>query len=173
MNSTVAYLPLYRRIWYNWLIFFYSLFSLLSFQFILFSSLSPLFSFTDSLSLINCWSWSVIANLSPVAFCIVIADLSGHCHCHCRSESTWASTLRWDRNRSWGEIGVFVPIVGIDVKVRWDLDHGLPMLVGFDCRCKWIHGFGLAVLVVSWVWAASANGLWLCFLGLSWCVFWI
>ena len=76
------------------------------------------------------------------------------------SSWSWASTLRWDRNRHWGEIGVFVTIMGIDVEilimgidveVRWDLDCGLPVLVGFGCRCKWIRGFGLAMLVVSWV----------------------
>ena len=69
--------------------------------------------------------------------------------------------------------------VGIDVEVRsestlrWDRNHGLSVLVGFGCRCKWIRGFGLAVLVVSWVWVASASGFWLCFLGLSCCVFWV
>ena len=77
-----------------------------SFLFSLTSVLSHRFPLTDSLSLINCWSViadrhcrSIIADLSPVAFCIVIADLSGYRHRHCRSESTWASTLRWDRNQ--------------------------------------------------------------------------
>ena len=41
--------------------------------------------------------------------------------------------------------------------------------MGFGCQCKWIRVFGLAMLVVSWVWVASANGFWLCFLGLSCC----
>ena len=158
--------------------FFYSIFSLLSLQFILFSSLSSLFSLTSvfsplfsmknginlhRFSSLSRHHQSIIADLSPVAFCTVIADLSGHCHHHRRSESTWASTLRWDRNRRWGEIGVFITfvgidveilIVGIDVKVRWDLDRGLPVLVRFGCRCKWIRGFGLAMLVVSWVFFA-------------------
>ena len=47
------------------------------------------------------------------------------------------------------------------------------MLVGFGYWCKWIRGFRLLVLVVSWVWVVSASGFWLCFLGLSCCVFWV
>ena len=149
-----------------WLIFFYSLLSLLSLQFIL------LFSLTDSLLSHLCHRrssspilhrrsiiadrhrWSIIADLSPVAFCIVIADLSGHRHRHRRSESTWALTLRWDRS------------VRHDRGHRcWDLDRG---------HQRWGQ-------VRSWSWVAGASGFeligvfsgfglsWLgCFLGLSW-----
>ena len=130
--------------------FFNSIFSLLSLQFILFSSLSPLFSMKNGINLHRFSSLSrhrrsIIVDLSPIAFCIVITDRNRHGH------------------RRWGEIGVFVMIVGIDVEilivgidveVRWDLDRGLLVLVVFGCWCKWIRGFGLAVLVVSWVWVA-------------------
>ena len=165
-NSAVAYLPLYGWKWYNWLIFFYSLFSLLSLRFILFSSLSSVpshwFPLSYKLLILIRHRRSIIADLSSVSPGIVIVDLSGHRHRHRRSESTWASTLRWDQS------------VCHDCRHRrWDLDRGLPVLVGFGCRCKWIRGFRLAVLVVLLVWVASASGFWLCFLGLSCCVFWV
>ena len=75
------------------------LFSLTSLQFIRFSSLSPLFSTKNGINLHRFSSLSrhrrsIITDLSSIAFCIVITDLSGHRHCHRRSESTWASTLR-------------------------------------------------------------------------------
>ena len=81
----------------------------ISFNHFLFSFLSPLsslysflFSLTSVLShrfplsykLLIRHRRSIIADLSPVAFCIVIADLSGHRHRHRQSESTWASMLR-------------------------------------------------------------------------------
>ena len=140
--------------WYNFYCFLFSflspLSSVYSFLFSLTSVFSPLFSTKNGINLHRFSSlshhlWYIITNLSPVAFCIVIADQNRRGHRH------------------WGEIGVFVTIVGtdveilivgIDVEVRWDLDRGLPVLVGFGCRCKWIHGFGLAMLVVLWVWVA-------------------
>ena len=85
--------------------FLSSLTSVLSHRF---SSLSRL---SSPIVIADPSSPSVIADLSPVAFCIVIVDLSGHRHRHHRSESTWASTLRWDRcvrhdrgHRRWGEV---------------------------------------------------------------------
>ena len=142
MNSVVAYLPLYRQKWYNWLIFFYSLFSLRSLQFILFSSLSPVpshwFPLSYKLLILICHRQSIIADLSLVAFCIVIADLSEHHHRHRhrhhRSESTWASTLRWDRS-----------VRHDRGHRRWDLDRG---------HRRWGE-------VRSWLWVTSASGFWL------------
>ena len=124
---------------YNFYCFFilFSLSPLFSLTYVF----SPLFSTKDGINLHQYSSLSrhrrsIITDLSPVAFCIVTADLSGHRHHHRRSEST----LRWDRS------------VHHDRGHRhWDLDRGLPVLAGFGCRCKWIRGFGLAVLVVSWV----------------------
>ena len=134
MNSVVAYLPLYGRNWYNWLIFF--LFSFLSPLSSVYSFLfSHQFPLTDSLSLINCWSWSVIADpSSPISH---------------RSLRASSSSLPIEIDVG---IDVEILIMGIDVEVRWDLNRELPVLVGFGCRCKWIRGFRLAMLVVLWVW---------------------
>ena len=84
---------------YNIFLFFFlsPLSSAYSFLFSLTFVLSHRFPFSYKLLIRH--RRSIIADLSPVAFCIVIADLSGHRHRHRRSESTWASTLRWDRNR--------------------------------------------------------------------------
>ena len=156
---------------YNIFLFFFlsPLSSAYSFLFSLTSVLSHRFPFTDSLSLINCWS--VIANpSSPIShrlyfassllispsIVIVIVDRNRRGHRHwgeieidvkVRSECSswlWASTLRswlWALTLRWGEI----------------------LIMG--CRCKWIRGFGLAVLVVSRVWVAVLMGF--C------CVFWV
>ena len=153
VNSNVSKIEAYGQKCYKFF-YFFIIFSLSSFFSLFFSllfhlsSLSPLFSLTDSLSLINCWSWSVITNLSPVAFCIVIADLSRHHHRHCRSESMWASTLRWDRSVChdrghwcWGEVRSWSWVAGASgfwllVQVdSWLWVGNASSFVGLDCQC--------------------------------------
>ena len=97
-----------------WIIFFYSLLSLLSLQFILFSSLSPLFSLTDSLLSHLCHRRSFIADRHrrSLTGCIlhrhrrslrassssssigIDVGINVEVRSVCSSRS-WASTLRW------------------------------------------------------------------------------
>ena len=121
---------------------YYSLFSLTSILSHRFSSLSPLSS-----PIVIAHPSSPIHHRRSLTGCIlhVIADLSGHCHRHRRLESTWASTLRWDRcvrhdrgHRRWVEVRSWSWVAGAS---------------GFELIGV-LSGFGL-----SW------SG---CFLGLRW-----
>ena len=125
-----------------------------------------LFCFLSHLSSLHlCFLSSVLYEewykFAPILFSLTSSPISHRLHFASSSPiSLGIVIIIADRNRRWGEIGVFITIVGINVEilivgisveVRWDLDRGLPVLAGFGCRCKWIRGFGLAVLVVSWV----------------------
>ena len=112
MNSVVAYLPLYGRKWYNWLIFFI-LFSLSSLFSLLFSVLSHRFPLSYKLLILirYCRSSSPISHRlhfassssSPIGINVSInVEVRSEC-----SSQSWASTLRswlWALTLRWGEI---------------------------------------------------------------------
>ena len=126
-----------------------------SYFFILFS-LSSLFSLFFSLLSHLCFLSSVLYEewhkFAPSLFSLTPSPISHRLHFASSSPiSPGIVIVIADRNRCghrcWGEIGVFVTIVGIDVEilimgidveVRWDLDRGLPVLVAFGCWCKWV-----------------------------------
>ena len=144
--------------WYNFYCFFilFSLSPLFSLTYVF----SPLFSTKNGINLHQFASLSrhrrsIIADLSPVAFCIVIADLSGNRHHHRRSKST----LRWDRS-----------VHHDRGHRRWDLDRGHQRW-GEVRSWSWVasaSGFWLPVQVDSWLWVGGASS----FVGFG-CVFWI
>ena len=147
---------------------------LINIFFILFS-LSPLFSLFFSLL-------SHLCSLSPILFSLtfVITDPSSSIshRLHFASSSPISPGIviiiviaNQNRrgHRRWGEIGVFVMIVGIDVEilivgidieVRWDLDRGSPVLVGLSwSECFWVW----VDRGVFWVWVdrgASGHRRW-------------
>ena len=131
--------------------------SLYSFLFSLTSVLSHRFSLYYKLLILIRHRWSIIADLSPVAFCIVIANPSEHRHRHRhhhrRTESTWASMLRWDQSTlRWG----------------WSVRHDRGHRRWDEVRSwSWVagaSGFWLPVQVESWLWVGGASS----FVALGW-----